>query len=92
MLQLRLVDKIASYSLSHPNTNLKEFEARRQAMYTGEQNSPFYTFFPHFAGRMGLHFGDSPKFIFSEWGEGFGEAVWGNIRQNGVYSPFCVFF
>jgi hypothetical protein len=59
---------------------------------TGEQNSPFYTFFPHFAGRMGLHFGDFPKFIFSEWGEGFGEAVWGNIRQNGVYSPFCVFF
>jgi hypothetical protein len=36
MLCLRLVDKISSSSLSCPNTNLlcKEFEARRQQMYS----------------------------------------------------------
>ena len=35
LLQLRLVDKIASKSLTRPNTNLlrREFEDRRQAMY-----------------------------------------------------------
>jgi hypothetical protein len=38
---------------------------------TGEQNSPFYTIFPHFAYRMGLQYGDFFIFHISEWGYRF---------------------
>ncbi len=38
------------------------------------------------------HFGDFQIFCFSEWGKGFQHAVWGNIAQIGVFSPFSVFF
>jgi hypothetical protein len=59
---------------------------------TGEQNSPFYTFFPPFCKQNMVALWGFSNVLFFRMGKGMLACSLGKYLQIGVFSPFSFFF